>query len=53
MDKLTSGAKAVLKFDVGADGFLKMIGVLAVTAVILAAAGAVFFLFFYRPAGSF
>jgi hypothetical protein len=31
--------RTILKFDVGADGFLKMIGVLAVFAVVLLVVG--------------
>lgn len=38
----------ILKFDTGADGFLKMIYVLAVLAVLTLFIGLYFLLFFYQ-----
>lgn len=38
--------KTILKFDVGADGFMKMIGVLACTAILLLVIG-IFFITMY------
>ncbi len=37
-----SNLKTILKFDTGADGFLRMIGVLTVGAVIVLITGSIF-----------
>ena len=39
--------RTILKFDTGADGFLKMIYVLAVTAFIVLISGLIFILFVF------
>ncbi len=44
MTKATDELKTVIKFDTGADGFLKMIYVLAIGAIIVLIVG-VYFLF--------
>lgn len=36
------GLRTIMKFDVGADGFMKMIGVLAVSALLTLIIGAFF-----------
>lgn len=38
----------ILKFDTGADGFMKMIYVLALMAVIILVVGAYFLLYYYQ-----
>jgi len=40
--------RMILKFDTGADGFMKMIYVLAASAVVVLICGVVF-LFYYYP----
>jgi|GEM_PF-3339700 len=41
--------RTILKFDVGKDGFEKMITVLAGFAAATFIAGIIFFVFFYKP----
>ena len=43
MNKAREKMRTILKFDVGADGFLKMITVLAISALLTLAVG-IFFL---------
>ncbi len=40
--------RMILKFDTGADGFLKMIYVLAISAVVVLVVGIYFLLFYYH-----
>ncbi len=40
--------RMILKFDTGADGFLKMIWVLAACAIIVILTGTYFLLFYYQ-----
>lgn len=42
MDNADPKMRNILKFDVGADGFLKMIGVLAVSALLTLIIGVIF-----------
>jgi hypothetical protein len=46
--------KTILKFDTGADGFMKMIMVLAVTSVLVLILGGYFLLFIFpKDTGAF
>lgn len=40
--------RMILKFDTGADGFLKMIYVLVISAIVVLMCGTYFLLFYYR-----
>ena len=40
--------RMILKFDTGADGFLKMIRILAITAVLVLILGIYFLLFVFK-----
>ena len=44
--------RMILKFDTGADGFLKMIYVLAISAIVVLMCGTYFLLFYYRSINS-
>ena len=43
--------KTILKFDTGADGFQKMIYVLAIVSLIVLIIGVYFLTAYYRPTG--
>lgn len=47
-DNSKSGLRMILKFDTGADGFMKMIYVLAFSSVALTGIGIYFLLFYFR-----
>ncbi len=48
MTKTYPKLRMILKFDTGADGFLKMIRVLAIAAVIVLILGVYFLLFIFK-----
>lgn len=52
MKKTPNNIRMILKFDTGADGFEKMIFVLAVTAVMVLLAGIYFLLFVFKSSGA-
>ena len=43
--------RMILKFDTGADGFMKMIYVLAASAVVVLICGIIFLVFYYPGHG--
>lgn len=51
MKKIDNNLRMILKFDTGADGFQKMIYVLAIGAVGVLLAGSYFLFFIYQKTG--